>query len=334
MSIGILAVVLSSTFPVPAPTQAEPDLQLSHVLLLREAIHLRAELGPLVWATWRGRDVPILLRTRQHEHLISHPSPPADFRRFRSNRLGQEIAIRSTTDTSQVQAAYAVGGVQTVVISAPTPDYDPYLWVLKAAHEMFHLFQGLPSLPSPFVGAYAGANELTFPFPFGDSTILSSLRVEAEVVYALSTPIVTDPAPPAVRLRLLEHVWRLQRFVLPDSLQGCYKQWMEWTEGVARYTERELAALARDSVRYQSVPAFRATFASSSYAQVWERRYNQGLNPIRFVGEGVRGTVMFYYLGMGKAYALDRLVPDWKMHYGANSLDFLLHEELVRASDR
>jgi hypothetical protein len=52
------------------------------------------------------------------------------------------------------------------------------------------------------------------------------------------------------------------------------------------------------------------------------------VNPIRFVGEGVRGRPMFYYLGMGKALLLDRLWPGWRSRYFEADLESLLAEGL------
>ena len=54
------------------------------------------------------------------------------------------------------------------------------------------------------------------------------------------------------------------------------------------------------------------------------------VNPIRFVGEGIRGRVMFYYLGMGKAYALDRIDPAWRKAYRRRTLDELLEVGTAR----
>jgi hypothetical protein len=56
------------------------------------------------------------------------------------------------------------------------------------------------------------------------------------------------------------------------------------------------------------------------------------LNPIRFVGEGVTGRTMFYYLGMGKAYALDRMDAEWKSRYRQATLDELLERAAARLS--
>lgn len=54
------------------------------------------------------------------------------------------------------------------------------------------------------------------------------------------------------------------------------------------------------------------------------------LNPVRFIGEGVKGRVMFYYSGMGKGYLLDKINPDWKNKYFKFNLDDLIQKANVK----
>jgi hypothetical protein len=84
--------------------------------------------------------------------------------------------------------------------------------------------------------------------------------------------------------------------------------------------------LAANQGGYKPTPSFVKMFPGASYESAFRRYYGAGtaINPIRFVGEGVRGRVMFYYLGMGKAYALDRLNPSWRAAYRTHTLDELL----------
>jgi hypothetical protein len=305
---------------------AEPDLTTNEVALLRETLHLCRQLGPAVWSDWTNVVVPICLRTRSTEFLLLHPSPPAEFRSLESKALGEKVWIRPAADQSQLEATYAIGEVQTVVMSFPTADFDPCVWVLKAAHELFHCHQGLARVVNPFIEKYATNNELNFPFPYDDAAVQSAFRLEAEIVRSVCSPATNEMAAQMMALRLLRHSWVVEKAVLRDPRQFQFKQWMEWSEGVARYTERQLADVARDSNRYRPLPEFAAAFAGRTYHLAWESHYKEEVNPIRFVGEGVRGSVMFYYLGMGKAYALDRLVPSWKAQYRARSLDALIEE--------
>jgi hypothetical protein len=67
---------------------------------------------------------------------------------------------------------------------------------------------------------------------------------------------------------------------------------------------------------------------------VFRQQYGETymINLIRFVGEGVRGRKMFHYLGMGKAYALDRIDPGWRTAYRQETPDELLERGVARPS--
>ena len=82
-----------------------------------------------------------------------------------------------------MQATYPVNGVVTAVMSAPGASDDAASWVLKAAHEVFHCYQGSARIRDPFVGKFAGYDDLSFPYPYEDPNHTAALRLEAEVVF-------------------------------------------------------------------------------------------------------------------------------------------------------
>jgi hypothetical protein len=306
--------------------QAVPDLSLQEQVLLEELQHLTSTLAPRLWADWPHQFPPFLLRTRGHDILIGHPGPPDDFVPFPSERLGRRLWVRDTSDTTDSQASYPINGVMTAVMSAPTSSDNPYVWVLKAAHEVFHCYQGNARIRDPFVGKFSTYDDLSFPFPYSDPNQRAALRLEAEIVFGLVTADPGDSPSLDVQSRLLPLAWRVQRALSSEPAFQEYKLLTEWTEGVARYTERELARLAGTAGAYQPTPSFVRTFPGFGYEDVFRQEYGDThmINPIRFVGEGVRGRVMFYYLGMGKAYALDRIHPGWRTAYRQGTLDELL----------
>jgi hypothetical protein len=312
----LCCTVLGLVLGPPAEPGSEPalvELSPQEQVLLEEVRHLTATLAPTLWAEWPSQFPPFMLRTRGHEVLVGHPHPPGDF-----VALPREHGVwaRLAKDTD-VQATYRVNGVLTAVMSAPGASDDPSIWVLKAAHEVFHCYQGGARIRDPFVGKFAVYDDLSFPYPYEDPNQTAALRLEAEVVFRLATADANDSISLVTQGRLLPLVWRIQRVVSGEPAFPDYKVLTEWSEGVARYTERELARLAATPGRYRPAPSFVRTFPRASYDNVFREQYGDGnmVNPIRFVGEGVRGRTMFYYLGMGKAYALDRLSPTWRTTY-------------------
>lgn len=323
----ILAVLMLVICPTTLFAQQPIGLTRSDVALIREAFHLQSKLGNSIWRGWDSAKAPFLYKTRNWDYLIHHPNPPKEFSSHFDESWGDSIWIRANADTLNYQASFPINSINTVVITAPEKDYDPYLWVLKATHELFHIYQGLERIVNPFVGPYADKHELSFPFDYSNTAILAACRVEAELLFNLVTKQQLSPGDSTVSPRVFRDMQKVFVVVFTDSLHLRYKRWIEWSEGVARYTERRLADLARNLSNYQPTKEFAALHPNSSYSKLWLDTYERtGTNPIRFVGEGVRGRVMFYYSGMGKAYVLDRIHPHWRLEYFNKTLDELLTE--------
>ncbi|NOY36276.1 MAG: hypothetical protein GXO83_01725 [Chlorobi bacterium] len=199
--------------------------------------------------------------------------------------------------------------------------------MLKFAHECFHLFQAemrKDGIVNPFTDNYAGFNELSFPFDYDNEVIRSAMRLEAETIF---NSIETDSlcaVPLSIPVRLFRHSQIVLQSVLSDSNKYKFKQWMEWSEGVAKYTEGKLALLIKDSADSALSDSFKRTFPDVDLSEVWEHNYKKWLNPIRFIGEGVRGRMMFYYSGMGKAIFLDQMGTGWKDGYFKYNLDYMI----------
>jgi hypothetical protein len=313
---------------------ADPDGSLKvtsvtprDVALITETFHLQNQLAAKIWPEWSSSEAPFLLKTDGYDFLINHPHPPNDFNETGDSILGAKVWVRSNDGPGSSQATYPINGSFTVEFSQIEEDYDPCLWVLKAAHELFHVYQHdtrPDRIVEPFVGKHVVENELSYPFPYDDEVVQSLMRLEAEFVFRFIMADSASDLDAKMTQKSLGHVHTVASSVSADSSDWMYKQWMEWNEGVARYTERELAALARDPERYGPSASFTEHFPQADYAKTWESHYTKSLNPIRFVGEGVKGRVMFYYLGMGKAYVLDRLRPGWRERYFEMHLDGLI----------
>jgi hypothetical protein len=268
-----------------------------------------------------------LFKRHDCDFLIGHPAPPPDFEPSTMTPLGRALWHRPNRDTVAYQAAFIINGFFTAVMTTPAEGESPHGWVLKAVHELFHIFQyeqRPERLVNPFVGPHVGDQELSYPFPFEDDAIKSWMRIEAEEVFRPISGSASGDQPARMAARVLQHVRQLAPHVFRDSLDLRYKQWMEWHEGIAMYTERELARRAARSAGYAASPPFARRYGASGYAVVWKGTYADALNPIRFVGEGVEGRIQFYYLGMGKAYLLDALHPRWRQRYFLHTLDELL----------
>ncbi len=119
-----------------------------------------------------------------------------------------------------------------------------------------------------------------------------------------------DRTAPALRA-YLDAKRALRSLVSPDDYK--YFSFQLWQEGIARYTEYRIGALA--ATGYAPTPAFAGlpdatTYASASQALL-ERIHSQ-LTTVR-LGEARRSA--FYPVGAAEGLLLDRVNPGWRAEY-------------------
>ena len=316
------------SFWLCAQTPSNNIFTESDQALIEEVFHLQKTLGSKVWTQWQAEGKPFMLRSNGNHILINHPNPPKEFTQLEISNFKQSILWKPSENEQPIEASYPINGIVTVVMSAPSPEGSKTEWVLKAVHELFHIYQNeqisnaLKKLHDFNSDRFSNTNELDFPYPFYDNNVLAIQRLEAEKTFQLLKFDSLESIAKKQQRRFAD-VLMITNAVLQDSLYFKYKSHMEWKEGVARYTEQQIAMLALDN--YQPSKAFLKHFPKADYTTLSDRYiYTSVIAPIQFVGEGVVGRVIFYYSGMGKAYLLDKLKPDWKDSYFDQTLDALI----------
>jgi hypothetical protein len=318
--------VLLILYKLAVISYAQNDLSEKGVALLKEAYHMQKEIGTKVWKEWKVSQVPFLYKTDKFDFLIDHPAPPEDFQKVFSTNLARNIWIRPNFDKAEYQAAYDINDILTVVMTEPDTEYNPCLWVLKAVHELFHIYQGSKIPCQPFKSKYSEMNELTFNYDYQNKQISALGKAEAIYLASLLSNNNWTKNDSVDIIRYFENLNLLTENIYPDSMMYCYKKLMEWKEGVAFYTEREIAKLSCKSSFYKPSADFQKYFTNSDYDKTFEENYSENniFNPLRFVYSGVIGRMIFYYTGLAKAYLLDRLNPIWKDKYLQFDLDYFL----------
>lgn len=304
------------------------ELTKRNAILIKEAFNFQFNYGSSIWNGWNKQSYPLLFKTSKIDYLLNHPDPPKEFKeKYYDGTLKAEVFYKENIDTNEYQAAYPINGIWAIVISEPSENYNAGLWLLKFAHESFHIFQFVKSeekIINPFTNQYANYNELNFPFDYDNELVKSAMRIEAELVFKSSTVDSISNSESRITQNLFSYHQKILKKIINNENCYKYKQWIEWNEGVARYTERELAKLIKDKTLTTLSSEFLKTYPNVDFNEVWEENYNHSLNPIRFIGEGVKGRVSFYYSGMGKAYYLDKINKDWKEYYFKKSLDDII----------
>lgn len=312
-----------------------PELTSYDEALISEAFHLQEQLGQLVWNNWEPQEVPFLYKKGAFEYLLFHPNPPEGFQLHSKKSSLTDVYWNTRIDTLDFAATFSVNNLPTVVMTSPENDESITTWILNSAHEMFHVFQFDQLLSEELTKnisvdlenqIYSSEDDILSMF--NDPEIRALLRLEADRIYNGITPDSLSQSEQKLLKNRLSDIYSLQPDIFQDTLLSKYKLRMEWTEGVARYVEHQLAFYASNESLYQPSLEFKTLFPEASYKEKADRySIRRSINPIRFVGAGVRGRIMFYYMGMGKAYLLDRINPDWKSSYFSYTLDQLLAEE-------
>jgi hypothetical protein len=192
-------------------------------------------------------------------------------------------------------------------------------WVLKAAHEFFHVLSmrrgSFAKSASLEIGPADDASwQLDFPFPYDDVDTQALMHIEGRALFVGLSPDADDDVLAESALTIL-HATAAQRAWLAkrtgNHRAARYKTLQEWFEGLAKYTEHRLArAAAADD--YQPRPAFIAIEGHAAYADLWDAVYAEQLEQIRDVGVTPPSRQVFYLLGLGKGLLLDRMNPHWR----------------------
>ncbi len=140
-SLRIVALLFFLT-TLPVVAQEEPAISDLDRTRLAEAFSIGEKLGNRIWSNWDQAPFAVLLITPEHEFLIRHPRPSADFTLIGSDPLlKSNVYFRKRTQKIDFLATFpAVGGVPTIVIGQAenTDKKTSTPWVVTVLHEHFH----------------------------------------------------------------------------------------------------------------------------------------------------------------------------------------------------
>ncbi len=327
----ILIFAFLSIFSISALAQ-DDELNERDIALISESFHLQEQLGEIVWKGWAPQKAPFLYKKEGYDYLIFHENPPEGFNTYSKTFQGAPIYRRVRADSLDLEATMDINGIPTIVMTSLVEDESAISWVLKATHEMFHVFQFTETMSDRLTRKFSTNFENTEQLSqadlfshFESGEVRALLRLEADRVYNGITKDSLVENEKNLLIGRLGDIRLVEHPLIQDSVAIGFKTRMEWTEGVARYVETQLALLSTEKDRYTPSSTFSAHYPTESYRTRAERYTTRRvMNPIRFVGGGVKGRIMFYYMGMGKAYLLDRIHPSWKESYFEMTLDELI----------
>jgi hypothetical protein len=302
-------------FPARVTSQKTPQLSSTDRIRLAEAFRLGDKLGDRLWAGWSKVPFAVLLVTDDYEFLIRHPKPSSDFSfAGQDPLLNSAIYFRKRKFSPNLLATFpAVGGISTIVVgqTEKTASKTSTRWVVTLLHEHFHQLQD--SQPNFYTevaalglsrGDQTGSWMLNFPFPYDRPDVSRQFSVLSQ---SLAEALAADePGKFHERLSAYQKETRNFRELLSaDDYK--YFSFQLWKEGIARYTEYRIAALA--AVRYQPSRNFLTLKDFTSFASDARVTLDQIISELREPSLNSRQRVSFYAFGAGEGLLSDRLIP-------------------------
>jgi hypothetical protein len=308
-------------------TQNYPVLSETDRTRLAEAFRLGDQFGDRVWPRWSKAPFAVLLVTPDTEFLLRHPKPSGDF-----SKLGYDALLKSDVyyrkrqfDPHLLATFPAVSRISTVVIGQAenTSVKTSTPWVITLLHEHFHQLQ--ESEPNYYAevnalglarGDQTGMWMLNYAFPYD--------RKEVQGQFALMSKLLADALSAGARetrnakvSAYLDARRKFQTMLAPDDYK--YISFQFWKEGIARYTEYQVARLAAS--KFRPSKQFIALKDYQSFKDVARKTYEGIFKQLETqqLGESKREVVYSY--GAAEGLLLDKINPGWQRQYFVDKFD-------------
>ena len=326
---ALLFVVLSLILPFQnARAQDKPSLSAIDSTRLAEAFRLGERIGDRIWPAWSKAPFAVLLVTPEYEFLIRHPKPSADFSSLGYDpSLKSDVYYRKRNWPAHFLATFpAISGsmISTIVVGQAenTSAKTSTPWVITLLHEHFHQLQD--SQPNFYTdvnalnlsrGDQTGMWMLNYAFPYDRKEVQEQFAVVSQALAAAIRSSKTQRAKTA--RDYLEAVKKFQQQLPPDDFR--YFSFQLWKEGIARYTEYQVARIA--AAKHRPSKEFRSLKDYQSFADVAQATHEGIFRQLLMqkLGESKREVV--YSFGAAEGLLLDEINPRWRSRYFVEKFD-------------
>lgn len=318
---------------------------------LAETLHLKTELGELVWPGWGEKQIPILLWHKENSFLVGIQEPPKDWEEVPGDTFqGEEYFWNSNIDPENFAmligdewvASMATKGETDLflrqvfddLLPSPFDQFIPYRLLIQPSevqisavlHESFHVYQVLESKEN-FDSA-----ELIYPdgdqYWAIDEEMGAHWKNEINLLVDAIKTTSNEETVTLTRQFLTQRDQRRDEFGLEPALVD-FERRFEWLEGLAKYVELEIWQQASQSSGYLPISGMAADPDFKGY-ETFNSHWNREIQQAKIQAQK-EGDVRFYYTGMLQARILDRLMPGWKTQIMEKDifLEDLLHEAVT-----
>lgn len=298
-----------------------PEIEEIDRVRIAEAYRIAEKLQDKLWEDWSSAPFGMLFITDDHEFLIRHAKPNAEFTSIGYDKLlKSEVFVRPRKFQKNFLATFpAFGSTPVIVIGKAenTAEKTSSRWVFVVLHEHFHQLQY--SRPGYFAdvnaldlhgGDTTGMWQINYAFPYKDERVAADFRTLTDRLIE-----AYQAKDPAERSRSFD-VYKTARTAFAASLKTAdykYASFQLWQEGIARYTQYKMADLTarklKPSKEFRSLPDF------VPFDQEAKRIHEMTMDEMRKLDLANWERVVFYPFGAVEALMLDSLQPDWRSRY-------------------
>jgi hypothetical protein len=303
-----------------AAAQQQPQLSATDRIRLAEAFRLGDAVCEQIWSGWKRAPFSVLLITQDNEFLVRHPNPTSDFVSIGYDpALKSKVWVRKRVFQKDLLATFpAVAGVSTIVVGQAenTTAKSSTPWVVTLLHEHFHQLQdSRPGMNEAVEGLNltrgdkSGMWMLNYAFPYDSADIVRQVSLLSRL---LAETIESGKADFDSKLAAyLQARRQLEKMLNPDDYK--YLSFQLWKEGIARYTEYQVARLAAAS--YKPSGEFKSLKDYTPLQETADSLLKNIVGELRTLPFASYKRVAFYYLGAGEGLLLDRANPGWRRRY-------------------
>lgn len=310
----MIVIFVSLSYAAPAIEQIDRTR-------IAEAYRIGEKLQDRLWAGWSTAPFGLLFITDDHEFLIRHPKPNAEFTSIGYDKLlKSEVFVRPRKFQKNFLATFPAFGPTPVIVigkAENTTDKTSTRWVFVVLHEHFHQLQY--SRPGYFAdvtaldlhgGDQTGMWQINYPFPYKDERLVADFRKLSDLLLAAYGSKDGNEQ----RTAFSRYLMAREKFAAAlKPVDYKYASFQLWQEGIARYTQYKMAELAarelKPSKGFRSLPDF------TPFDQEAKRLKEMTLDEMRTLDLAKWQRVVFYPFGAVEGLMLDKLEPDWRAKY-------------------
>ena len=354
LGICLLLSAISFVVNLGLPEHSPSVETLSEVdkIRLAETIHIRGQLGDVVFPGWGQTDIPAIIYNEEYVFMTGYSNPPNGWVKVPAGTqrgyawelvpgdsfMDEPYYRQRLSDPGITPEAFTVMVGERWVSSMPALDWFKISLVDQISSDLPSFMR--PIFPYPlFVGQLVSGSDQYISlsaheaFHSYQGMMNAGKFADAELVNKYEDQYPWDDQP-------LQAGWQKELDLLADALRSTdQEQTLELVRQfiTLRISRRESANLSAEQVAYEQHREWLEGLARYAELEIWRQAYVSNYMPLsetdnlndfqsyagfeqrwsRELGQIPRmandaGDGRFYYTGMAQAYLLDRFFPDWK----------------------